>query len=188
MNKNTLIILSFSLLALTACQQPANPRESADEKDVDQSTVSSQLSLEIKPSANPDESISTQSSVIPTQSTPTTVTVPGQPASTTSVTVPEQPLPVDVSYSVTAEGISPTAIVTMVGAKLTISNTLDKQVELYTSGIAGKECPLLGATIEIPGGQSKVFQLDKAFNCTIINQLNTYQNATLQVEPEKKTK
>jgi hypothetical protein len=156
MNKFAPIILSLALFALTACQQNAAPKPSAEQNQSNKAGTSSQISLEVKPPVN-------------------------QEAAAPSTTSQSSVVPNTVGMIVSGSGIQPAAISTKVGYRLMLYNSLDQQVELYTSGSDGKPCQTLGATIEIPGRQTKTFQLDKPFQCTIINQLNTDQKATLEV-------
>lgn len=82
---------------------------------------------------------------------------------------------------VNEEGILPSELTANVGETLMVYNSLDRQVDLYTTADGSAACPVLEATIEIPGGATSEFLLDQAASCTVINQQNTDQKMLLTV-------
>lgn len=156
MNKTTISIVIFSTIFLAGCQGTAPQRNVADDSKGEKAISSTKINLEVKDKNN--------------QETPA-----------------KQPLaPIitnKVGIAITEGGLIPASLTATVGKELMIFNSLDKQVDLYTTVDGSEPCEELGATIEIPGGQTKVFPLNKTFSCTIINQQNTDQKTTFKVEP-----
>lgn len=155
MQKQLLILGTLTVLLLAACQ------------NVEDNTTKSSA-----PEAQTDKAETTSKVVI---------TVPGdQEASPSHPTVTI--INDNKGLIVDQQGFLPQTLTAKVGDTLTIFNSQEKQVDLYTTAEGSSPCPTLDATIEIPGLESKEIVLEKAASCDIINQLNTDQKATLTVE------
>lgn len=102
---------------------------------------------------------------------------PNSPASSATVDISNT-----VGLQVTSSGFKPPSLSAKVGYDLLIHNSLDQQIDLYTTSNKGQDCPVLGPVIEIPGGQTKTILLTMPLQCTLVNQTNTNQKATLTVE------
>jgi hypothetical protein len=155
MKNATTFALIISALILTACQNSSSSRNVADNASTEKAATSTKINLEVKdPNGAPVQN-----------------NQPSAPIVTNKVGI-----------VVTEKGLIPDSISTTIGKELMIFNSLDKQVDLYTTVDGNEPCAELGATIEIPGGQTKLFPLEKAFTCTVINQQNTEQKTALTVQ------
>lgn len=176
MNIKTLSIFTLTLIVFSACQSPANPRQSANLSPKEKAVVATQVSLEVK---DPSQ---TKLDVIPDFSAATAnIIVPPKPAAPEKSTDQSKQPNKTINLLVSDSGISPNIISAQKGDSLNIINSQDKQIELFTAE-KGEACPVLGAIINIPGGKTTTIQLNKTFHCTIINQLNTSQKSVITVE------
>ena len=163
MRKSTLVIGFLSLLVLSACQNaPSESAKNSAPDELDQKAVSTSK---------------------------VSITVAGEelesPAATLSVVSPTPTVTPEVSAKeliISEDGLSPATLIAGQGETLKIFNSLDKQVDLYTTAGGADPCLALDATIEIPGLETREIVLSKAAVCDIINQLNTDQKTTLTVE------
>lgn len=153
MQKRLLIIGTLTILLLAACQ-------SVD----DGSTKSS------APENQRDKAVSTSK---------VSITVPGE---NTVDAIKEAVINNKIVVLIDEGGFLPEILTAKVGDTLMINNSLDTQIDLYTTAEDSTPCPVLEATIEIPGLATEEIVLEKAAGCDIINQLNTDQKGTLTVE------
>ncbi len=155
MKQTHLLIICLGISLLTACQNvsPDNARQSADQLEKEKAQAVSKIKIEVTDDGRSEKA-----------------------------PLPVTPALQKKEITVSSTGLQPATMEAKVGQSLTIINSLDKQINLYTTADGAKSCEVLGSTIEIPGGQSKQISLEKPFRCTIINQENTDQKVDIKVE------
>jgi hypothetical protein len=156
MKKFLLPLIIMSSLFLVACQNITTEQEknAAAEQKQEKASASSKVVIQV----------GDQNQTNPGASTPAATTAAAN------------------AVLISGDGFDRTAVSLKVGQTLSLTNTLDRQVNLFTTSTGENSCDPLGATIEIPGNQTQDIQLAKAFQCTIINQENTDQKIVITVE------
>lgn len=174
-----LMILLPALLILSACQsEPAGVKEVAPEEEklaeVDKASSSSQVKITV------GENETAEDVTVDLGGLQVTGPVAGDSMLLQNANEPTA-LAGKKGVVIDANGMLPADLAATAGDTLMIYNSLDRQVDLYTTAGGAEVCPLLGATIEIPGGETVEFTLDQPAECQIINQLNTEQRVNLVV-------
>ena len=154
-------IISSSLLiafALTACQSVSAPdRNSAVESKEEKATSASQVSLTVK-----GDETNTSGTVTPSNL--------------------ELPIKGISSITVNEDALSPEEVTASVGDDLIVVNATKEQAQLYTTADGTAPCPFIDASFNLDAGGNKVFSLNKAGSCTVINQLKTSQKTVVNVK------
>jgi hypothetical protein len=163
MKKTAFTLLCISMLVLTACQPVGTqlPRDAADKTSDEKAQSASRVNIVVK-----EDALSP---------------VPSPDSDSDGTVSAEAPLK-EINITIGENGLSPDKIEINKGAILTITNTLDKQIELFTDTDGDKPCPVFGPTIEIAGLKFQKYELERALSCSIINQENTSQKTTITVK------